>query len=381
MHIHITLIGGQPTPVLSVIDALCPDEIVAIYSKDSKDKLDFIKTYLDESMGFKAEEVDPYNSTLIQQKFSELAKRYENVETLTVNISSGTKAWSFFAQKEMQGLPNVKFYYIDPKTNTLYNLTDMKSEPVVPFNVDEQDSDFTRLSKYSDKELQDLAVIEDFRAYNFFAFLALTDKKNKNLPTFTVSDDRGNKMSFTHNEADKCYELSASKPGKAPFVETLSSPRAQSLLFNTGWFEFKVAKLIEACSWKNAKGEEVRPTNIRLNNVFKDSKGSVMNEIDIRFDADGRQFFVEVKTSAHDTTDLDKFIAVVERVAGSAALKLFVSEGSIKNTLQEKCDKSNIRCYRTQYSDGMRKGQAKDDATLRKELSETLRQLADSSNI
>lgn len=338
MHIHITLIGEQWQPVLTVVDALVPDKIVAIYSSRTKSIWDFIKVSLDESI-CSGMELDATNSTVIKQKFDELAQFYAGADELTVNISSGTKAWSFFAQEELRSLPNVKFYYIDQK-NILYNLTGMTSGKVEPFAIDRLPSTYKELKDYTEKDDRDIEVIEAFRGCGHGAFRNLT-KEDNNDGGYHQSGD----MSIEYDEAEHRYKLSAK--GNNPFSDTIDSPNAKSLLFNFGWFEFKVARFIEACSWQNANGETVRPTDIWLNNVISNSKGATMNEIDIRFNADGRQFFVEVKTSIHDTTDLDKFNTVVNRVAGRGALKLFITEKINDQKVRDKCLLSGIVSYET----------------------------------
>lgn len=375
MHVHIALIGGQPVPILTVIDALCQgdcpiDKIVAVYSKESKTKLDVIKKSDSiKNLSFVEIELDGSDITEISQKFTEIANKYKDVEHLSVNLSSGTKAWTFFAIQELQRLPNVEFFYVD-KTNVMFNLTTKTSFAVEPLSFDTVKSDFARLSDYADAEQQDLKKIEEFRSFNPDAFKALTDESNKKE---TMAREKG--LMFRTDDR-LSYKL---KAGDKTFI--LNSPKAKSLLFNYGWFEYKVAKLIELCCWETPNGEVVKPMDIRLNNVFRNKAGNELNEIDIRFEAAGRQFFVEVKTFIEHHNDLDKFNTVVERVAGSGALKLFVSEGNIKQQAKDKCAMSGISYYRVQNESGQFKGKYKGDETVIKDLSAILKEMSLSKNV
>lgn len=375
MHVHIALIGGQPVPILTVIDALCQgdcpiDKVVAVYSKESKAKLgDVKKSDSIKNLSFVEIELDGSDITEISPKFAELANKYNDVERLSVNLSSGTKAWTFFAIQELQRLPNVEFFYVD-KTNILFNLTAKTSFAVEPSSFDTIKSDFVRLSDYTDAEQQDLKKVEEFRSFNPEAFKALTDKDNAK-----VSKVREKGLMFRTDDG-LSYKLNANDK---TFI--LNSPKTKSLLFNYGWFEYKVAKYIELCSWEDPNGELVKPMDICLNNVFKNKAGNELNEIDIRFEAAGRQFFVEVKTYIDHHNELDKFNTVVERVAGSGALKLFVSEGTIKQQAKDKCAMSGISYYRIQNESGKFKGKNKDDETIVKELSAILKDMSLSKNV
>lgn len=384
MHVHIALIGSQHAPILTVIYALrqedCPiDKIVAVYSNDSRKVWDFIRSKIEESQTVEEVSLDATDISEIKPKFEELAKRFSDVDRLSVNLSGGTKAWSYFAQKEMDGMPNACLYYIDKK-NELYNLTTMTSTPVDPYNVDRLKSKSVSLSDYTDAEVCDMAEVEKFRRCSFGLFLKLTDGSNRDKQHEQVEDKYGNMFSFVYDDDERTYNLSYVSPIRGEINYTLSSPKAKDLLFNYGWFEFKIAKLIERCKWKNDKGEDVRPENIKLNCKFSSDTKHVSNEIDIRFMADGRQFFVEVKTKLSDTTDLDKFNSVVSTVAGLGALKLFVSEVDMEDFAKEKCDRNGIRYLCTHIKDGSRLKYKGDDAIIN-ELSGILAELAKSNNV
>lgn len=384
MHVHIALIGGQPVPILTVIDALCQgdcpiDKIVVVYSEQSRKIWDFIRENVDESQNIEEVSLDATNISEIKPKFEELAQRFSGADRLSVNLSGGTKAWSYFAQKEMDGMPNASLYYIDQKNN-LYNLTDMTSDLVEPFDVDRLKSQSVSLSEYTDAEAHDRAEIEKFRRCSFGLFNRLTDESNRDKQQSHEEDKKGNVLSFAYDEDGGTYNLSYESPIRGEVNYALSSPKAKGLLFNYGWFEFKIAKLIERCKWKNGRGEDVRPENIKLNCKFSSDSNYISNEIDIRFTADGRQFFVEVKTKLSDTTDLDKFNSVVNTVAGNGALKLFVTEGDMKNYAVEKCDRYHIKYLRTHTSDGSYL-KYKGDEVIIKELNVILAELAKSNNV
>lgn len=97
----------------------------------------------------------------------------------------------------------------------------------------------------------------------------------------------------------------------------LKSPHAIDLAFNSGWFEYKVARLLS--HWKKAK-------NIYMNCRFPFKSNVDKNEVDIIVNAGNKLLFVECKTQINKTTDIDKFNSVVRAYGGTASKALFVTD-------------------------------------------------------
>lgn len=344
-HIHIALVGGQPSPVLSVIKAVKPDGVALICSTVTKDKA----KYVESQAGCKCA-----ISIIDATDAKEIKSAFENVRdifagnTLSVNISGGTKAWSFYAYTVFSQIPGTKFFYIDQQ-NTLWDLNEATGEKVEKYDTwYDQTIKSTPLEVFNDEDDAAVAQIEKLRQNNYLAFNYLTIPRKPQLPPRWENDWARDNVEDKSSRKGICsfdwncesgtltanFQHESSK-GTSLLSEEIKSPNIRLLLFNTAWFEFKVARLIS--QWPEAK-------NIRLNNVLK-SSGDTANELDVVFEALGRTFFVEVKTQIFNTTDIDKFNSVVDRVGGTAALKLFVTEASVNQTAKSKFDAYGITSF------------------------------------
>lgn len=344
-HIHIALVGGQTAPVLSVIKALKPDGVVLIYSPETEKEMQAIEEVLDAKFNLTTCESIKFDATdchNIIEGFESIWGRYENA-TLSVNVSSGTKAWSFYAQTVLGNVPDITFYYIDQK-NILWNLTSQTSTHVDPYMPNWWEDGYAQSVNYDDftpEDLEAVGQIERLRHFSPDSFRDMTNTDYDNEPDpsadFEIQGYDDDVLRWDATDGSFFTDL---KKGEEEIAETLKSPNIFYLLFNFSWFEYKVAHMI--ATWGKA-------TNITLNNKFSTKRDFAKpdNEVDIIFEAGGRRFFVEVKTSIAHSTDIDKFNSVVGRMAGTGALKLFVAErvGAKGGTAISKCKQYGIAYF------------------------------------
>ncbi|MCF0182605.1 MAG: DUF1887 family protein [Muribaculaceae bacterium] len=117
------------------------------------------------------------------------------------------------------------------------------------------------------------------------------------------------------------------------FNKTLRSPHAFELVFNAGWFEYKVAKMLER--WDKS-------TEVLLNCTFPDKNNAPKNEVDVIVNAGTKIFFIECKTQISKITDIDKFRSVVKNYGGTASKGVFITEANKKDNAKEKCDQNSV---------------------------------------
>lgn len=341
-HIQIALVGGQTAPVLTVIKELKPDGVVLVYSQETEQEMLAIEQVLDAKFNLiscESRKLDPSDCHDIIEGLETIWGRYENAQ-LSVNISSGTKAWSFYAQSVFGNIAGTTFYYIDQK-NTLWNLTSETSTTVEPYMPDwwaDGKAQSVSYDVFTPEDFEALGQIERLRHFSPDSFRDMTNTDYGNEPDpaedFEIKGFGDDVLRWNATDQSFCISL---KKGEEEMAETLQSPNIFYLLFNFSWFEYKVAHMID--SWGKA-------TNITLNNKFSMTRNFAKpdNEVDIIFESGGRRFFVEVKTSIAHSTDIDKFNSVVGRMAGTGALKLFVAErvGAKGGTAMSKCKQYGI---------------------------------------
>lgn len=108
------------------------------------------------------------------------------------------------------------------------------------------------------------------------------------------------------------------------------------MVFNSGWFEYKVAKLLS--SWDKAK-------EVCLNCHFPSKQKSDKNEVDIIVNTGTKLLFVECKTQINRITDIDKFRSVVKTYGGMGSKGLFVTKEKFSDSAREKCAENAILSF------------------------------------
>ena len=339
MKVHITLVGGQPTPVYNGIVATQPDKIVFIYSGESRE----IAERISEEVKIPSErrKMDPVDLNDIEKKVAQCAEKYKD-EEVSVNISSGTKPWAFYFAKIFGQMPNATLFYVD-QNNTLWNLSD-KSLRKVEFDMDAQFrlrgnqlKDYRSFGSYDDADKVCVQQIEKIRAHSFTEFKELVNnfEKHQNVTEYITAN--GSELFWKKDSKEFLCRIRNAR-GQVLNV-TLKSPHLRQLLINSGWFEYKVANLLAL--WNKS-------SDIRLNCKFPASNNAPKNEIDIILNAGGKLLFVECKTQIHEVTDIDKFTAAVKNYGGMGCKALFVTNAPMNILAREKCKDNGIISFSLQ---------------------------------
>ena len=199
-NVHISLVGGQPTPVyVGIICNLSVDEIVLICSTQTREDADRIqKIYVEREIEKKAieciikndaeldaKEREKYNKEL-NKKFKikewspvELLKIYESTEALkdvykdcevTLNLTSGTKLWALALFDVFGKMENAKFFYVD-QNNVITDITTRKTfhpqeiiDPATRFELHGTPLSSKKLyTEYTDADFKVIKEIETLR--------------------------------------------------------------------------------------------------------------------------------------------------------------------------------------------------------------------------
>lgn len=352
MKVHITLVGGQPAPVYHGIVATQPDKVVFIYSESSRDVVEKVRG----EIHVVVEEQTPLDTTnpqKIMERANSLAETFKDDE-VTLNISSGLKSWSHLFGRVFDGMSNASVVYMD-QNNVLWDYKTMEKKTDFIFDMDVmfrlQDNALTHyvpFSDYTDDDKETLDTLVEARRYNCGHFNKLTT---------LVSKEWGNKLnqqsgslSLTENDFVEWRKpdfvrltLTTQRYGMREFE--MESPHAVSMAFHTGWFEYKVARMLS--HWRYAK-------DIRLNCIFppKDTQSVKYpkNEIDVVVNTGTKILFVECKTQIASSTDIDKFRTAVKNYGGMGSKALFVTDNVMNELQKEKCRESGIIAFSLQDS-------------------------------
>lgn len=350
--IHITLVGGQPAPVYHGIVATKPDKVIFIYSDESRDVVDVLKKEINVLVE-EQQPLDPTNPVEILCRAETLAKKYAEDE-VTVNISSGLKSWSHLFGITFDKQPNAAVVYMD-QNNILWNYRTMQSMSDFEFDMhtlfrlygNSLENNYRKLSDYTEEDDRIVEKIEKIRLFNvdsFNALVALLDGKKgnrlKHSPKgrFQLEDER-NFVEWSkkgNNQSHDRVVLSLFHLSKGQRKWELVSPNAINLVFNSGWFEYKVAKLLS--SWEKAK-------EVCLNCRFPFKQNLDKNETDIIVNTGTKLLFVECKTQIAKTTDIDKFRSVVKTYGGTGSKGLFVTKEKMSDVARAKCAENAILSF------------------------------------
>ena len=349
-HIHIALVGNETYPVYSVIQFLNPDKVFLICSDGHTGSIKEANT-VSKKISLPSEQVElfpvaPADFDIIYHRIDELKNRIDTNDYLTINITGGTKFWALALYKAFVSRPDTQFYLFN-QNNTLWNLETNKSTPIAGLGLDtiislygNDTTTFKNFRDYTEEDEKVLVELEKARSFNFKAFnqLAATPAKEnaeelKSKPSGMFTDSTGNAIMWV--KPDKVVLTFKKKDGQM-LNSQLSSPHAVSLTFNSGWFEFKVAKLLSG--WSKAK-------EMRLNCIFPLKGGLLKNEVDIIINTDVKPVFVECKTSVHTATDIDKFATVVSNYGGAACKAVFITDQPMKDLPATKCKESDIAAF------------------------------------
>ena len=352
--VHIALIGWEVQPVYRVIKAIKPEIVVLIYSHETKEKVKHIKECIKTHIEWEEYELEATNSQVIKTQAEILAEKYKDDE-VTVNISGGTKSWSYFFGLTFSSRDNFTVLYID-QNNILYNYKTLTSERI---KIDDPLEDL-HIDSYIDFDIytpadDDVAMrVEKLRCeYKFIPdFNTLTtvlNKKQQASLKFSKADKftLPNSASYIEwRKADEencneyvfiylCNELGEERS------ETFESPNALSICFNAGWFEYKVAKMLK--KWKQVQ-------KVLLNCKFKFIDNKDKNEIDIIATTEDKALFVECKTQVSTPTFVDKFNSVIKHYGGKGCKGLFITYEKMDKNVITKCVEYGLLFYSVKMS-------------------------------
>ena len=350
-HVHITLVGEQIAPVYNGILATNPNLVIFIHSDKTREHVQRIKQNL--HLSSIPKEFDPSEMNDISTKVAQIRKTYADSEQISINISSGTKSWTYYFIQEFSSLSNVTFFYVD-QNNKIWNLREKTNEEL-SFDMDRQlqlysDQALSEYTKYEDFTTQDNEQIEKIRKirnFNRDDFNYLTKEiyelqKRKNLPKDQkeILIQAENKMSeiIWYREQNR-YKLVLYKKNNATKKQEMefSSPNISKLLLNTGWFEYEVATILS--KWRFAK-------EIRIGCRFSTKeKNEDKNEVDIIVNTGTKLLFVECKTSIKSITDIDKFRSVVRNYGGLNSKAIFITDEILDSNAKEKLEDNRLMSF------------------------------------
>lgn len=295
--------------------------------------------------------LDPTNPVDILRRAELLAKKYEN-EEVTLNISSGLKSWSHLFGTTFDKYPNAAVVYMD-QNNILWNYRTLLAQTDFEFDMhtlfrlygNSLENNYKKFADYTDKDDKAIKIIEEIRRFNTRAFnslVVLLDSGRQNQLKNHVKgrfegENPENFVEWEKNGSEEMVKLSLFSPKRGYNKEwRIVSPNAIGIVFNSGWFEYKVAKLLS--TWDKAK-------EICLNCRFPFRQNLDKNETDIIVNTGSKILFVECKTQIYKPTDIDKFRSVVKAYGGTGSKGLFVTEAKMSDMAKKKCEENGILSF------------------------------------
>lgn len=347
--VHITLLGREVAPVYNAIMATSPDYIVYIHSEssDSIKALEALKREITtDSESHLLSPTDPFE---IKNKAEFLAQNFKE-DDVVVNITSGLKSWAYWFGVLFEKQQNASIVYID-QNNVLWDYGTMTKIENVQFDMralfrlygNSIDGNCVSLKSYTKEDESAIKTIEELRKFNFQEFNSLVttlpDSNRKTLQngnngffqTIIGSSVKWEKpaQAGDNGKAVVCIK----KNNGSSLNKEIKSPHIIDLLFNSGWFEYKVAKIIS--EWPKAK-------EIFLNCHFPFRTGVDKNEVDIIVNTGTKVLFVECKTQIYNTIDIDKFRNVIKTYGGMGSKGLFITDAVMKDNAVQKCEENSI---------------------------------------
>lgn len=356
--LHITLVGEQPEPIYYVINELKPDAVVYVCSKQTESKAKAIQE-LACIEKHATVIIDPTDANEISNCADYIAEEFSGYDT-TLNISGGSKPWAYIFGIKFGTMPNATVLFLD-QNNVLWNYKTMTGTTInYKFDIltalklrGHQMSQYHDFSCYVQKDIETMRQIEAARSFNHQAFTNLMSVLEKEKQTKIKRETEGIfYLQQKGHEADNNNYVEWFKPSKenpdglvrinlvsrkgdTERFET-ESPHAIDLAFNSGWFEFKIARMI--ANWNKVK-------KIYMNCVFPFNSNIDKNEIDIIVETDKKAIFVECKTQITKPSDIDKFRSAVKNYGGTSTTGLFISEGKLGGDIKAKCADNSLQCF------------------------------------
>lgn len=340
--VHIALVGGQPVPVYIGInyDNMAA-EVILVRSSQTKEEADRIKDCFP-ARSIRIEECSPVDLYDIENLAIRLKDEFADCEIM-LNLTSGTKPWTLSFFRVFSQLQSSRFIYVD-QTNTITDfLTKETCQGCISHFVRFQLygtplKSYISYKDYDDDDIDVMKQVESFRRVDKREFTQLTGscdmelwENGESIPPTPIGSN------LEYDFKGKWVEIELK--GRVSKLQEFSSPHVFNIVFNSGWFELKVAHEL-------SKSPHVK--DVWLNCEFLDSSGEPKNEIDIIADLGNRLLFVECKTMIKDTTDIDKFRSALRNFSGTSTTGLFVTNDKPKygyGHAVEKCKDNGILTF------------------------------------
>lgn len=350
-HIHITLVGGQPTPVYQGVVLSQPDKIILVCSagEHGTEKLALsIQEKLHELHFFSVmiEKIVTNNVHVITQKLGLIFSTITSDDTLSINVSGGVRIWSVLCYK-LCPFHTAHIYCISQNGEVLTLQGECNSERV-KFDIFTQFillgnplEHYNSFADYSDEERNNHDIISKYYSNDSFRKkLKLFQKKYAEDNSFLDNDQEvGNETHYIYwFSTDRVFQI-----GWGEQIEEITGKFAIPMLLNTAWYEYEIASIL---------AQIYGPENVYTNCVFKlKDSNEDKNEVDIIVNTGQKLLFVECKTRIDKITDIDKFHSVVKNYGGNGSKALFVTMQPIDQIRQEKCKDNHINhCFTHQQN-------------------------------
>ena len=256
------------------------------------------------------------------------------------------KSWSHLFGIVFEKMSNAAIVYMD-QNNVFWNYRTMKSQSDFKFDMHilfrlygNPLENYKRFEDYTDEDRRAVGKIEKIRAYNYSYFNKLTvllsREDQHKLRTRENDEFKHSNGSFIEwNKVNKTVKICLyKKMGNAYKSIEITSPNVIALVFNSGWFEYKVAQMLAL--WDRAK-EICMNCRFRFKSNYADK-----NEVDIIVNAGTKILFVECKVQIAHVTDIDKFRNVIKIYGGMGSKGLFITHAAMPDIARQKCEENGI---------------------------------------
>lgn len=284
--VHITLGGGQTTPIYQGICYAKPDFIVFVCSKESIGRVNTVKKALPKDIPSKVMLFDATDFRKIEKDVSSCLKEYGS-EVVTINLSGGTKPWMFYFVRYFSSVPSSEFIYVEQ--NSVVKSFKDNSTVSIPLDIDIQLTlcgarltSYHLLNEYGNDDFKVINGIKKLRRFDIGELHLLSREMALHNNKVTIHTKRGSFLVWDRNE--KCFNIHLVNGSGTTLDLILQSKHAWNLLLNTGWFEVETAQILRG--WKRCR-------EIRLNCTFSpETNDGPSNEIDIIVNTGVKLLFV-----------------------------------------------------------------------------------------
>ena len=355
-HIHITLVGGQPTPVYQGIVLSQPDKIILICSKETKSDAEIITNKLKELHFYNVTtEIYPIDEPqVVRQKLEVLLSIFDFSEkdSISMNLSSGVKLWSLIC---LDICPRANSHaYCLSQNGKVLNIIGQSPKSKVEFDMFTQFvllgnglSSYSIFSDYCEQEKENHEILKQlYKNSTFQKLLKLLKLKvsseapqSKDLQNWLQSDrfvemENDEEKYIEWHAKEKVFSISLGNQNNQYYE--IKGEYASQMLLNTAWFEYEVAEKM---------AEIYGAQNVYMNCRFLSQEEKDKNEVDVIVNTGQKLLFVECKTQIFKPTDIDKFHSVVQNYGGSGSKSLFITMHQMNAIQQEKCNDNQIATF------------------------------------